>query len=203
MLGTVPALAKDLGVYGETFPIVEDNLLKVIQHKLQTLQQKGEMASHQQQLVQTVQQKIHNPQAVKGVIPTTVSRTWLYDPSLTVKQDIKDADGKVIVAKDTVINPLDTVSWGVPLLLLDGDDPQQLTWAQNQDPASKWVLVKGPPLDLEEKLKRSIYFDQGGMLVRKFGIKQVPCRITQQDKALQVEEIKLKTLHHPISRNTL
>ena len=41
--------AKDLGTCGETFPIQEEHLLKVIQHKLRILEQQGEIAHHQQE----------------------------------------------------------------------------------------------------------------------------------------------------------
>ena len=192
----VPTHAKDLGTYGETFPILEENLLTVIQNKLKTLEQTGEIARHQQEIARKAEHKFRNPPAVQGITTTTTPRTWLYDPSLTVKEDIKDHQGRVIVAQGTMFNPLDTVSWGVPLLLLDGDDPKQIAWAKAQDPSSKWVLVKGRPLDLEEQLKRPIYFDQGGMLTRKFGIRAVPCRITQQGKSLKVDEVKLPETPH-------
>jgi conjugal transfer pilus assembly protein TraW len=195
-LGTNLLHAKDLGVYGETFPIVEDNLLKVIQQKLQTLEHKGKIVVHQQELARKAAHRIQNPPAVEGLKTTTTPRAWLYDPRLKVQDDIKDHQGKIIVAKGTVVNPLDTVSWGAPLLFLNGDDPAQIAWAKGQDPTSKWVLIKGQPLELEEQLGRPIYFDQGSMLVRKFGIQQVPCRITQQDKSLKVEEIKLTGTPH-------
>lgn len=187
-----PLHAKDLGSYGETFSIQEENLLSVIQRKLQTLEQNGGIFKHQQDLACKATHKIQNPSAVEGVKTTTIPRTWLYDPSLKVQDDIKDHQGNIIVAKGTMVNPLDTVSWGVPLLFLDGDDQAQIAWAKSQDAHAKWVLVKGKPLELEEQLGRSIYFDQGGMLVRKFGITQVPCRITQKDKKLLVQELMSK-----------
>lgn len=188
--------AKDLGVYGQTFPIHEENLLIVIQQKLQTLEQTGEISQHQQTLARKARTKFQNPMAVEGIRTTTFARTWTYDPSLKVQQDIKDHQGKVIVPQGTILNPLENISWGAPLLFLDSDDSQQIVWAGSQDSESKWVLIKGRPLDLEEKIKRPIYFDQAGLLTRKFGIQQVPCRITQQGKVLRVEEIKLPEPRH-------
>lgn len=196
LLTVIPTHAKDLGTYGETFSIQEENLLTLIQRKLQKLEQNGEIAKHQQELARKATHKIQNPPAAQGVKTTTTPRTWFYDPSLKVEDDIKDHQGNIIVAKGVVVNPLDTVSWGVPLLFLDGDDQAQIAWAKDQEANAKWVLVKGRPLALEEQLERPIYFDQGSMLVRKFGITQVPCRITQQDKSLKVEEIKLTEVHH-------
>ena len=123
---------------------------------------------------------------------TTTPRTWRHDPSLIVQADIKDHKGRVIALKGTRVNPLETLSWGPPVLMIDGDDPAQLAWAKSQDTTAHWVLVKGLPLDLEEQTGRPIYFDQGSVLTQNFGITQVPCRITQQGKQLLVEELVVK-----------
>jgi conjugal transfer pilus assembly protein TraW len=185
--------AKDLGVYGETFPIAEENLLQVIQNRLKTMAANGELIKAQQELAQKATQKIRRPAPVKGLIKTQTPRQWFYDPSITVEQDIKDPKGNLIAAKGQVINPLEILSWGAPLLFLDGDDPEQIAWAEHEHTLAKWVLIKGSPVDMEEKLKRPVYFDQAGMLTGKFGIRAVPCRISQKDKKLLVEEISITT----------
>jgi conjugal transfer pilus assembly protein TraW len=184
--------AKDLGVYGETFPIAEDNLLEVIRKKLANMEADGSLAQVQKKMAQKAREKILKPSPVKGFVRTQTPRHWFYDPSLTVEADVKDHKGNLIASKGDVINPLDRVSWGTPLLFLDGDDPEQVAWAETQHVLAKWVLVKGSPVELEEKLKRPVYFDQAGMLVDKFGIQQVPCRISQKDKKLLVEELTIE-----------
>jgi len=155
------------------------------------MEENGALAKSQQHLAQKAEQKIRHPVPVKDLSKTRTPRQWFYDPSLTIEKDIKNHKGNLIAAKGTVINPLYIVSWGVPLLFLDGDDPEQMAWAQTEDPLAKWVLVKGNPVDMEEQRHRPVYFDQAGMLVNKFGIQQVPCRISQKDRKLLVEELIL------------
>jgi conjugal transfer pilus assembly protein TraW len=184
--------AKDLGVYGETFPIAEENLLDVIRKKLANMEANGSLAQAQKKIAQKAKEKILKPSPLKGLIKTQTPRHWFYDPSMTIESDIKDHKGNLIASKGDVINPLDMVSWGAPLLFLDGDDPEQIKWAETQHVLSKWVLVKGSPVELEEKLKRPVYFDQAGVLVNKFGIQQVPCRISQKNKKLLVEELTIE-----------
>ena len=184
--------AKDLGVYGETFPIAEENLLEVIRKKLSNMEANGSLAQAQKKIAQKAEQKIRKPSPLKGLIKTQTPRQWFYDPSMIVESDIKDHKGNLIASKGDVINPLERISWGAPLLFLDGDDPEQVAWAETQYVLAKWVLVKGRPVELEEKLKRPVYFDQAGMLVSKFGIQQIPCRISQKDKKLLVEEISVR-----------
>ena len=182
------AYAKDLGVYGETFPLQEANLLTVLQDRLQKMEKTGDLHHHQQTLAQQAAARVRQPIAVP-LLNTVKARQWTYDPRLIVAKDIKDARGHLVAAKGTVINPLDTVSWGVPLLFLNGDDPAQMTWAHRQCPDDKWVLVKGNPLSWEEQRHKPVYFDQGGVLVKRLGIQQVPCRVKQQGTQLHLEEI--------------
>ena len=184
-----PAPAQDFGVYGQTFPIAEEHFLEALQRKLKGMEESGELVKRQKEMAGKARTKVRHPLPAKDISKTQTPRQGLYDPSLTVDQDILDAQGNVIAAKGATVNPLDRVSWGAPLLFLDGDDAEQVAWAQRQDSLSKWVLVKGSPLDLEETLKRPVYFDQAGTLTRKFGIRQVPCRIRQQGKKLLVEEV--------------
>ena len=54
--------AKDLGRYGESFKITEENLLHVIQNKLRHLEQTGEIAKHNQELLKRVEHSFRNPQ---------------------------------------------------------------------------------------------------------------------------------------------
>jgi conjugal transfer pilus assembly protein TraW len=40
-------------------------------------------------------------------------------------------------------------------------------------------------------MKIRVYFDQGGALVRKFGISQVPAIVSQEGRMLKVNEVKV------------
>ena len=55
----------------------------------------------------------------------------------------------------------------------------------------KIILVNGAPLKLSNQYKRRFYFDQHGLLIKKFGIKQIPARVSQKNHSLQIEEIVL------------
>lgn len=180
--------AKDLGVQGQLFNITEESLLDVIKKKLQSLSTSGKLKILQENIARQAQSKIERPTAVKGVTKTSESRHFTYDPSLTLTSNIMDHQGRIFAHKGQKFNPLDHLSWGVPLILFDGNDPEQIIWAKDQGKA-KWVLVAGPIGDLMQAEKKDIYFDQGGMIIKKFGISQVPCRISQKGKVLVVEEV--------------
>lgn len=180
--------AKDLGVQGQIFKITEESLLDVIKGKLQALFTSGKLKTLQEEIARKAQSKIERPTPVKDIKKTTEPRQFTYDPSLMLSSDIMDHRRQVFARKGQRFNPLKYVSWGVPLILFDGNDPEQVIWAREQGEA-KWVLVAGAIGELMQAEKRDIYFDQGGLIVKRFGISQVPCRISQKGKVLLVEEV--------------
>ena len=175
------------GKHGATFKIAEQSFLEVLQQRLNNLD-KATIAKQQRQLQHRVKQSIERPRPVAGLAKARQHRVWTYDPSTTIKRNIYDHQGRVVVKAGRQINPLDYLSFGKPLILIDATDKQQLDWALRQK--GELVLTKGAPLELERKLQQNVYFDQGGRIVAKFGIKALPARISQQGKLLQVEEVK-------------
>ena len=186
------ATSKDLGVFGETLPIAEQDLLAVIAAKLQTMQATGELEQHQYYLQQKVRERVLQPK--ENRLPeTTKAREFYYDPSIVVEEDLVDHNGKVFRHKGERINPLDTYSFREPWLFFDGNSPQQQQFAltQAKQEKIKLIMIAGSPLDLMRQWQMPIYFDQQGLFIEKFKITQVPARIEQDDKKLKITEIKL------------
>ena len=57
----------------------------------------------------------------------------------------------MIVPAGTVVNGLDKLNWGEPLIFIDGDDKEQVNWAKARK--GKIVLTNGTPLDLQKNIK--------------------------------------------------
>jgi conjugal transfer pilus assembly protein TraW len=180
--------AKNLGVYGQTFEIKEKSLLEVIQQRLMALQDSGKLQLYQEKIQKRVEESIKRPKPVEGIRQAETYQSIIYDPTITVSQDLKDYQGNVFAHKGQKINPLDYQSFGKPLLFINGDEPSQVSWALRQE--GKIVLVQGTPLDLEQNHRVTFYFDQGGALTKKFGINQVPVRVSQRDNQLLVERFE-------------
>jgi conjugal transfer pilus assembly protein TraW len=189
---TQAELLKDYGVVGNTFEILEEDLLEVIEKRLKTLEAEGSLQEHQQKIAKQAQEKIKRPKPVEGIHHTTKTRSFIYDPSITVPYALKDHKGKIFHGKGTKVNPLNYQSLTKPLLFIDGDDQPQIEWAIAQVPLALIILTRGSPFELMEKLDGPVYFDQEGTLTKKLGIFQVPAKVTQQDKHLLIEEINLQ-----------
>ncbi len=189
------AWAKDLGVIGPTYPIVEADLLVTITQRLQNLQQHGELQALQQQWQQQVEQQADRPLPVAGMTKATENRRTTMDMSITLKQAITDENGRIIYPAGTRINPFDYSALTNTLLFIDGDDLQQVQWAQKLDKAqkgkTKLILVKGSLKAMNQKWSKAVYFDQSGALSHKLNIQHLPAEVHQQDKQLQIVEVKL------------
>jgi len=192
-LAPLPALARDYGQQGTVFRVLEPDLLSSIEQKLKSLEASGGIERMNQELARRTEAKVRRPDPVVGIGRADRLRVWTYDPAVTVDNDILDAKGNVLARKGQRVNPLDFVGVRQALVFIDGDDPEQVSWAlrRYQDDQAKLVMVKGAPLDAMTRHQRRFYFDQGGYLVGRFAIRAVPAVVEQNGKVMRVSEIPL------------
>ena len=191
LLCPAPVLARDYGQRGTVFPVIERDLLEQIHSRLTQMERSGETARLNEDLKRRTIARVNRPDPVAGIVRASEARRWQFDPTITLAADIRGAKGELIHAAGTRVNPLDSVGLRADLLFLDGDDPDQLAWALKQDADAKLILVKGAPLELMKARQRRFYFDQGGKLTERFGIRSVPARVRQQGRLLEISEIAL------------
>lgn len=193
LLLSVTVRAQDLGVIGPVYPIAEPSLLEVILAKLREADANGVMARLQRDTQVNVKRGIEQPTPVARITKTTKARSFYYDPSIVVPYAITDADGKVIVAPGTKVNPLDTVSLSKRLLFIDARDAAQIGRARGildeHGGKVKVILTGGSYLELMSHWKRPVFYDQQGLLTDQFGIRHVPALVTQEGRRLRIDEI--------------
>jgi len=186
----VDAYARDYGQQGTVWPVVEPDLLAQIHARLVHLEASGETARLNTELKRRTIARVNRPVAVEGIGRASQVRRWSFDPTITVDADIADDKGRVIIARGTRVNPLDTVPLRAPLVFLDGDDKAEVDWAlaRYATVPAKFILTSGAPLELMKSRQRRFYFDQGGKLVAHFAIHAVPAVVEQQGRHLLVTE---------------
>ncbi|KAB0545783.1 type-F conjugative transfer system protein TraW [Pantoea stewartii] len=183
------AQAKDLGTWGDTWPVAEQSFLSLIHDRLQSMQDSGQLAELQQQFQQRVEQHTLRPAPVEGLQTDTQVHTSWYDPTFEAGQDVADAQGQVFIHKGERVNPLDTLPLSTTLYFIDGDDKRQVDWMKTQKPPTltyKVILVNGNIRDAADRLSERIYFDQQGVLSRKLGLKYIPAVVTQEGERLKI-----------------
>jgi conjugal transfer pilus assembly protein TraW len=188
------AQADDLGVMGPTYDIAEPDLLEVIQSRLYQMEKSGELSKRQGEYRDHVIGAVEKPKPVPGIKATAVKRTFYYDPTMILDHDIRGEDGSILFMRGLKVNPLDHVSLKEELVFFDGMDRRQVSFAKqtlrNLKGAAKPIMVAGEPLKLMRDWKRRVFYDQGGALVRRLGIRQVPAVVTQDGKRLRVDEVR-------------
>jgi conjugal transfer pilus assembly protein TraW len=189
------AVAKDYGIHGKTYDIREKDFLQEIQEKLQEAQKNGKLAKFQDDVKKQMVGAVNSPKAVDGITKATVAREWFFDPSISRPEDLRDQKGQIFYHANTKVNPLDYVSLSKILIFIDGADEAQVHWALAQNKIrksrAKIILVKGKIIDLMRAKKVRLYFDQNGILTKKFGITAVPATVEQEGKMLKIREIVL------------
>jgi conjugal transfer pilus assembly protein TraW len=190
-----PAFAKDLGVMGETYPIVEIDFLEFIQSRASAFQQTGQWQHLQNKIQQDAIQYRDRPKRVSGILRVQNTKSWLFDPSIRLDHDVRTPDGKLIAYSGARVNPLALMTLSKALIFYNGDDPDQVAWVMAQDKAlkgkDKLILVNGSVLQQEKRFNKSIYFDQERRLTSRFGITHVPAIIIQEGSKLRIKEVAL------------
>ena len=189
------AFSSDLGVVGQVYPIAETDFLVFIEQHMEEIQKNGGWQKIQNQLKERVAQHADRPAAL-SLPRAKTERIGYINPSISVSSDLKDATGRIILPRGTVVNPLSVISLTKELIFYDAEDPAQVRWVVDYDKKlkqtgikDKLILVGGSISSQSKLFSRAVYFDQTGKLIKKFGIQQVPAIITQSGLSLKIREV--------------
>jgi conjugal transfer pilus assembly protein TraW len=186
-----PLSAKDLGIQGHLFPIEEEDLLESLKNKIAHLSE-NEVNMIQGKVQNHYATQVQNPSPIPSLQEAKVYHLFYLNPTICAEEEIKDHKGHMVVTKGKCFNPLETIVHLDALLFFDAANPMHLAWAKRENQRNKWVLVKGQPLELEEQENRPVYFDQLGILVKKFNIHHLPAKVSRDGLQLKIEEFPLK-----------
>jgi len=189
----IPIGAQDFGIHGRTYPIEEEDLIDYIQNRILSLDDQT-LSSIQGKAREQYGESFQRPNSVQGLMQATKYEIHYFDPTIITKEDIKDNNGKTIIPKGTSYNPLEHVSLTQDLLFFDGDQEEHVEWAKSFGNQTKWILINGRPLELEQREDRPVFFDQFGVLSNKLSIKAIPARITQEGTRLKIELIPFEEI---------
>ena len=188
--GTVAA--KDLGVRGAVWRIEEPDLLTEIEERLESMETSEELTRMRREAVESARARIEAPPRVAGIAPAREHGTRLFDPSVMVERDVRTADGRLIAARGTRINPLERHPLTRDLLFIDATRPVEVDWAIAREKPSVIVLLAGRPLELMRAHGRAFFFDQGGRLARRFGLRATPSVVSAKGDFLRITEVPLE-----------
>lgn len=195
LLLAAPVQALDLGRVGPVWPVAEPDLLALIQSQLQEKHASGELDRIQRDFEARARRTLESPAPVTGLARTRTPRSFLFDPTVTAPEPVRDHEGRVLVAAGTRVNPLDYVGLSQPLIFFDARDREQISAAlvlrQRHQGRACLILTGGSFIDFMKRHDLRVYYDQKGLLVQRLGIRQVPALVTQEGRMLRIDELKV------------
>ena len=192
--GTPGPARADAGALGPTYDIAEPDMLDQMMRRLRNMERSGELQKRVEEGKARALRSLQNPSPVPGIGRASVERSFLVDPSVATDRDIRTPDGTLVAKAGTKVNPLDFVAMTRWLVFFDARDKRQVALAESLGKRYDWnikpILVAGAPLELGRSWKRQVYYDQGGYLVSRLGIQNVPALVTQDGSMLRVQELR-------------
>ncbi|MHB1350300.1 MAG: hypothetical protein ACYCYR_10555 [Desulfobulbaceae bacterium] len=180
------AAIRELETEGETYPVIEPDILKELkQHAVNTDRFREEM-------LKSISE--YQPTGAHQLPRAAEARTFTVDMTYTVNEKITDGDGRVLYPKGYTFNPLKYVTLPGGLVVLDGDDPDQVEWFRTSpyyaDHRMKLLLSNGRAADLIEKLQRPVFYLTDD-IARRLQLSAVPSLVIQQGQEMEVHEFYL------------
>lgn len=153
---------------GPLHDISEPDILEAFKSRVGAMKTSGEYDRRFNQNKDRIAKELEHPTPVAALKKATELRVW--ELSASVPETLPDS-----LLRQARSVPMPHLSRS--LLFIDGTDAESLDAAQKLYQSQKdmrVVLVNGTPAEVSEKLHRRVFFDQGGALVRVFGIEAVP-----------------------------
>ena len=187
-----PAQGADLGSRGATWAIAEPDLLEQLEARLGELERSGALARFEAEARGRARTRLEAPEPVPGIAPARERRIRTFDPSVTVAADIRGADGTLVAAAGTRIDPFAHAPLTRDLLFIDGRREAEVAWALAHARPAKVVLLAGRPLALARIHGRPFFFDQGRRIAARLGLRFTPSLVTRDGALLRIAEIPVE-----------
>ncbi len=190
--------AGQLGNYGSTYPVAEQDLIETLKQAAANLDQKA--------LADKAIDHYWDKYRFVTLTPAKKNREFLFDPSITVIEDILTQDGVLIAKKGQVINPLDTLPFTKTIVVFNPLIEKEYEYAVRQARAAvaegRGVILLATQIRREsgwEYLQAIAQdFDYPVYLLNKqlqsrFNLQYTPSVIRQKGNALLIKEVALES----------
>lgn len=193
--GVCGAKIVDLGVAGATYPVVEPDILDEMRAKAAQLEPAGPGGIEQR----AEALKSYRPGNLRELPRATETRVHHPDFTYTLPFDIPQVDQAgniigVLYPTGYTFNPLEYMQWDGTLVIIDGDDPEQIEWFKQseyaQDYRTKILLSQGRWFDVEQELKQAVFYAES-FLIDKLNVRNVPAVVFQEGAVMTVKEIEI------------
>ena len=186
LFAVAAAEAKTIGVLGKVYPIAERDALEEIEERARQVDWPSLLAGKRPENFRPPN-LVRLPRVNRG-------RSFLVDMTYTLDFDIPDGKGGILYPKGYRFNPLDYIPFNQTLVIIDGDDSEQVEWLQGSPlahrPDTLILLTGGNFAGVGEGLGRAVFYAMRPVIER-FQLKAVPSVIRPNGQFMEVEEIEV------------
>ena len=190
MGASVRAFAGDLGKYGQTYKIIEEDAIA---------QMKKAIAGYDWEKFKRMQrEKIKNyrPKDLVDLPAAQEDKVFKMDMTGSIKEDIVGRDGVVIYPKGYKYNPMEYVFMRRILVFINGKDEKQIQWYKQSpypvDMRTMLLITDGSYLAVRKKLGTPSVYYANREIIDRMGIKAVPSVAVQKGTELEVRQYALE-----------
>lgn len=176
--------ARDMGTFGATYPVAERDALSEIEERAKGVDWSKVIGRKRIEEYDGPEEGVRLPRAARD-------RAFTVDMSWTLQMDIPDGKGGVLYPKGYSFNPLDYVNFIKTLVLIDGNDPEQVQWfasSEYKDRVEVMLLLTGGAYrSLGRKLNLPLFYADS-RIIERLRISAVPSVVRQEGRAMVVRE---------------
>lgn len=182
------AHAGNLGTVGATYSIAERDALVEIEGRARSVDWGKVMKRKSIEEYDGPQDHVSLPRAARD-------RTFQVDMTWTLQMDIPDGKGGILYPKGYTFNPLDYVAFAKTLVVINGNDPEQVRWFAASEYKGRidvmLLLTEGQYGRLGKKLDVPLFYADS-RIVERLRLVAVPSVVKQEGRTMVVKEIEVR-----------
>ncbi|MBI1919712.1 MAG: hypothetical protein HYS23_01385 [Geobacter sp.] len=184
LLAASAAHARNLGTVGATYGIAERDALAEIEQKAKGIDWSRVITRKTIEEYDGPQDRVSLPRAARD-------RSFSVDMTYTLEMDVPDGKGGVLYPRGYTFNPLDYITFTKTLVVLNGNDPEQVKWFASSEYKGRidvmLLLTEGLYRSLGKKLDVPLFYVDS-MLIERLQLLAVPSVVRQEGKVMMVHE---------------
>ncbi len=187
VIGATSVQAKLLGTFGMTYRISERDALAEIEERSRQVDWNKILDKRKVENYQGPPDRMNLPRAKR-------SRIFAVDMTYTTEIAVPDGKGGILYPKGYTFNPLDYVTYPKTLVVINGNDPEQVKWLAASEYDKRLdvtlLLSEGSFGAVAKRVRRPVFYaDQ--KIIERFKLKAVPSVIKQNGRLMEVTEVAL------------
>lgn len=197
LLAASIANAADLGKVGAIYPIAEKDALVEIE-------QKAKGIDWSKVIKRKPIEEYNGPEERMSLPRATRERSFPVDMTYTLQMDIPDGKGGILYPKGYTFNPLDYINFTKTLVVINGNDPEQVEWFGASEYRGRadvmLLLTEGSYRNLGKKLDVPLFYADS-TIIERLRLAAVPSVVKQDVRVMMVHEyaIPVTATGRPVS----